>query len=61
MWRLGSLEEGEWALAYSGELAEGVDNGHMYPLTVVGDRLLSAGSLYSDDDGRSWTPITRWR
>jgi hypothetical protein len=61
MWRLGSLEEGEWTLAYSGELAEGVDNGHMYPLTVVGDRLLSAGSLYSDDDGRSWTSITRWR
>ena len=61
MWRLDSLEEGEWSLAKYGELPEGVDNGHRYPLTVVGGRLFSAGSLYSDDDGRSWTSITRWR
>jgi hypothetical protein len=61
IWRLGSLEQGEWTLAYSGELAEGVHNGHSYPLTVVGDRLMSAGSLYSDDDGRTWTEIATWR
>jgi hypothetical protein len=61
MWRLGSLEEGEWELAYSGEFPEGMDNGLRQPFTVVGDRLLSSGSLYSDDDGRSWTAITSWR
>ena len=61
MWRLGSLDEGEWTLAYSGEFPEGLYNGFMRPLTVVGDRLLSAGSLYSDDDGLSWTAITTWR
>lgn len=60
MWRLGSLEEGKWTLVYSGEFADR-DNGLMRPLTVVGDRLLSGGSMYSDDDGRSWTAITTWR
>ena len=59
MWRLGSLEEGEWTLVHSGEVPDR-DNGLMHPLTVVGDRLLSGRSLYSDDDGRSWTAITTW-
>ena len=61
MWRLGSLEEGEWTLVYSGELPEGMDNGLMQPLTSVGHRLQSGSSLYSDDDGRSWTATTTWR
>jgi len=60
MWRLGSLEEGEWTLVHSGEVPDR-DNGLMHPLTAVGDRLLSGSSLYSDDDGRSWTAITTWR
>jgi hypothetical protein len=61
MWRLGSLEEGEWTNVYSGELPEGMDNGLMHPFTAVGHRLLSGSSLYSDDDGRSWTAVTTWR
>ncbi len=61
MWRLESLEEGEWTLVYSGELPEGMDNALVQPLTSVGHRLQSGSSLYSDDDGRSWTATTTWR
>jgi hypothetical protein len=60
LWRLDSLEEGEWTLVYSTQLAEPVDNALMHPLTISGERLMS-GSLYSDDDGRTWTGVDTWR
>ncbi|GAB3244431.1 hypothetical protein [Nocardioides dilutus] len=61
IWRLDSLEEGEWTLVHdTGGISWTIDTGFMGPLSVVGDRLVM-GTLSSDDDGRSWTGVDRWR
>ena len=61
IWRLGSLEAGDWTLVSdTGPLTWTIDTGHMHPLVVVGKRLM-AGTLFSDDDGRTWTVVDRWR
>lgn len=61
IWRLDSLEEGEWVLAHdTGGSARWADTGEERPLTVIGSQLWS-GSLSSDDDGRTWTEVNGWR
>jgi hypothetical protein len=61
IWRLDSLEEGEWTLVHdTGDIAWTIDTGLMGPLTLVGDELV-LGTLSSDDDGRSWTGVDQWR
>ena len=61
LWRLDSLEEGDWTQVYdSGAVPGWIDNALENPLSVVGSRLVM-GSLSSDDDGRTWTTIERWR
>lgn len=61
IWRLESLEAGTWELVHdTGEVPYQYDLGEMHPLTVVGSRIV-LGALRSDDDGRSWTQVDRWR
>lgn len=61
IWRLDSLEEGEWTLVHdTGDISWTIDTGLMGPLTLVGDGLV-LGTLSSDDDGRSWTGVDQWR
>lgn len=61
IWRLESLEEGEWDLVHdTGDLPYTYDLGLMRQLTVVGTRIM-LGALYSDNDGRTWTQASKWR
>jgi hypothetical protein len=61
IWRLDSLEGGEWDLVHdTGDLPYTADVGEMRPLTIVGERLM-LGSLYSDDDGQTWSQVDTWR
>ncbi len=61
IWRLDSLEGGTWDLVHdTGLLPSAYDLGQMRQLTVVGSRIMM-GALYSDDDGRSWSGVERWR
>jgi hypothetical protein len=61
IWRLDSLEEGTWELVHdTGDLPWGADLGEMHQPTVIGSRLMW-GTLYSDDDGRTWSGVDRWR
>ena len=61
IWRLDSLEEGDWELVHdTGELPYMYDLGQMFQPTSVGSRLVF-GLLHSDDDGQSWTQVSRLR
>jgi hypothetical protein len=60
LWRFDPGDDA-WVMVHdTGEMVEGVDTWDVRRLTVAGDRLMS-GALYSDDDGRTWTAVDRWR
>jgi hypothetical protein len=60
LWRLDPGDDAWVKVHDSGEMYEGLDTWNVRGLTVAGDRLMS-GALYSDDDGRTWTEVDRWR
>lgn len=61
LWRLDSLEGGDWELVHdTGVIARGIDTGEMRGLTVT-DGKIWTGTMWSDDIGRTWVEVDRWR
>ena len=60
LWRLEPGDDAWVKVHDTGKLSEAIDTGYTRQLTFAGDRVMS-GTLHSDDDGRTWTGVDRWR